>query len=166
MAIIICLLLVAYNNFTRLGQANAWDNHTLQVLLAGDQVEQAADHIQGAYLAFLIGGSESGLADLEKNRGELEQWIKEAKRLTTDNPSQQARLMQIENDAQEWFTARVFPRIEKRREFNKKLITADQYMHDPIMTGGFSRVQILHKTLDAFEAEEKTPLGRTQPSGQ
>ena len=66
MAIIICLLLVAYNNFTRLSQANAWDNHTLQVLLAGDQVEQAADHIQGAYLAFLIGGSESGLADLEK----------------------------------------------------------------------------------------------------
>ena len=138
-AIIICLLLVAYNNFTRLSQANAWDNHTLQVLLAGDQVEQATDHIQGAYLAFLIGGSESGLADLDKNRGELEQWIKEAKRLTTDNPNQQARLIQIENDAQEWFAARVFPRIEKRREFNKKLITAEQFMHDPIMTGGFSR---------------------------
>lgn len=40
-------------------------------------------------------------------------------------------------------------------------------MHDPIMTGGFSRVQVLHKTLDAFEAEEKRLLAeRSQAASE
>jgi methyl-accepting chemotaxis protein WspA len=157
-AIIVCLLLVAYNNFTRLGQANALDNHTLQVLLAGDQLEQAADHIQGIYLTFLADGKEESLRDLDGQQAELQRWLKEARTLTADNPNQQARLSQIESEAQDWITSRVLPRIEKRRDFNKKAITADQLLHDVIMTGGFSRVQILHKTLDAFEAEEKRLL--------
>jgi methyl-accepting chemotaxis protein WspA len=157
-AIIVCLLLVAYNNFTRLGQANALDNHTLQVLLAGDQLEQAIDHIQGTYLTFLADGKEESLRDLGGQQAELQRWLKEARTLTADNPNQQARLSQIESESQDWITSRVLPRIEKRRDFNRKVITADQLLHDVIMTGGFSRVQILHKTLDAFEAEEKRLL--------
>jgi methyl-accepting chemotaxis protein WspA len=37
LAIILVLLILAYNNFARLSEANGWDRHTLEVLLETDQ---------------------------------------------------------------------------------------------------------------------------------
>ena len=37
-AIILCLLILAYNNFARLSQANVWNRHTLEVLRELDTI--------------------------------------------------------------------------------------------------------------------------------
>lgn len=153
-AIIIVLLALAYNNFTRLAEANGWDQHTMKVLLASAQIDQDVTNQQASHLAFLANGSEAAAAEVKQFQGELSKTLREAKRMTADNPSQQARLGQVENDVRQWQVAQIQARMQKRRDFNNQRITAEQYLRDPLINAEFSRVAALRKVIDDFRAEE------------
>ncbi len=157
-AIIISLLLVAYQNFARLSQANQWDRHSMEVIVAGALIEQNLSNLHATYLGFLVNGDESAVGNIEKLQANFQAGLKESKILTSDNPRQQARLERIEADTRDWIATKVVPRIEKRRDFNRKLITAEQFMRDPLITEPFTRILAVRKTLDEFEAEEKALL--------
>lgn len=153
-AIILSLLLAAFNNFTRLSEANGWDRHTLQVLLAAAKVDQSVNHVQSSYLQFMVNGDESLLADLDQLRAEVKRGMQELKTLTADNPAQQERLARIEGETRDWIAVSVLPRIEKRRDFNKKLVTPAEYLSDPLMTNGFTRMKAILRGLENLEVEE------------
>ncbi len=157
-AIIISLLFAAFNNFTRLSEANGWDRHTLEVLLSATQIEQRINSLQSTYLGFLVGGDEAALAELDQMQADLKRNLDASKKLTSDNPSQQVRLDKIEAETREWIATRVLPRIEKRREFNKKTINAEQFLLDPLITLGYARYKSVLKGLEAFEEEENRLL--------
>ncbi|MRW94549.1 HAMP domain-containing protein [Duganella sp. FT80W] len=118
--IIIILLATAYNNFTKLSTASGWDLHTLQVLLEANQIETAAVQIQSSVRGFLLTGDEAVASQIAAEEDSLRQHLTEVTRLTSDNPSQQARLKRLSAYADNWLTKVVNPQLEKRRAAGKQ----------------------------------------------
>ena len=55
-AIILILLGMAYNSFSRLSQANAWDRHTMEVLVEIDKIHNYILQIQVDVRGFILTG--------------------------------------------------------------------------------------------------------------
>jgi len=86
-AIILFLLVLAYNNFARLSQANAWNRHTLEVLLEVDRVATSV----------------------------LQVHIRRTQSLTIDNAAQQERLRHLDSLVTTWMGEAINPQLERRR---------------------------------------------------
>jgi methyl-accepting chemotaxis protein WspA len=157
-AIIIFLLAAAYQNLVQLTIANGWDKHTFQVLLAGAHTEQKINDLQTAHLKFIVSGNYAVLKEIDQIQAEIQQSFKVVRALTIDNPVQQARLTLIETEVRDWIAVRMIPRMDRRRDFDKKLITADRLLSDPILTEEFKRIQNVRKLLDVFDDEEQKLL--------
>ncbi|MEG0987030.1 MAG: CHASE3 domain-containing protein, partial [Clostridia bacterium] len=60
-AIILILLGVAYNSFTRLSEANAWDRHTMEVQVEIDKIHNSILQIQVEARGFILTGNDASL---------------------------------------------------------------------------------------------------------
>src|SRR6476619_5635912 len=63
-AIILCLLIAAFQTFSSLSKANSWDQHTLQVLLDGAQIEQTINDLQAQHLKFIVNGNPASVQEI------------------------------------------------------------------------------------------------------
>ena len=95
-ALILFLLALAYNNFSKLSEANQWDRHTLEVLLETNSVATSVLQVQASTRGFMLTGNESLVAPITKEYDEARTHLAGAVKLTADNPSQQQRLRQLE----------------------------------------------------------------------
>ena len=77
-AIILLLLITAYNNFSRLSDANGWDRHTMEVLLELDKVNNIALQIQIDTRGFLLTGNETNVAGEKEDAEQLKQHMAKA----------------------------------------------------------------------------------------
>ena len=66
-AIILLLLILAYNNFSRLTDANNWDKHTMEVLIELDRVNNASLQIQVDTRGYILTGNETFVASEREN---------------------------------------------------------------------------------------------------
>jgi methyl-accepting chemotaxis protein WspA len=157
-AVIVLLLGSAYNNFTNLGDANALDRHTLQVILEGNEIEAASLNTQAEYRGFLLTGNERYLETLKKSEEDMQQHIDRAKRLIPNNVSQQERLKKLQAVVATWIADVVHPIIDKRRELGKGSTVADQMARDPLLATGFKYVTEIKDILNGFIEEENRLL--------
>ncbi|MYM31560.1 HAMP domain-containing protein [Duganella sp. CY15W] len=114
-AIIVILLAMAYNNFTRLSTASGWDRHTLEVLLEANQIETAIVQIQSSTRGFLLTGDENIASQIAAEEETMRHHLAEVTRLTSDNANQQARLKRLTPFLNSWLDKVVNPQLEKRR---------------------------------------------------
>jgi len=114
-AIILILLTLAYNNFTRLSTANGWDKHTMEVLLQADKVNNAILDIQVQVRGYYLTGDESRVKIDKDDIDELNREIEKMIALTADNPVQQERLKKLDAIAKSWFNDAIMVQVARRR---------------------------------------------------
>lgn len=158
LVIILILLAMAYNNFNRLSEANGWDRHTMQVLLAIDSVSVDLMEVQVEARGFYLTGSEVRLATLRKRIGELPDSIKKLQMLTIDNPTQVERLKKLQDLMHAWINEVIEPQTARRIELGNTPGAADTIGRSPQLTQGSPAAKAVYKVLDEAAAEENQLL--------
>jgi len=157
-AIILCLLILAYNNFARLSDANLWNRHTLEVLRELDTIATSVLQIQSSTRGYLLTGNENLVTPIRNEYATARAHVKRAQAITTDNAQQQDRLRRLDTLLVTWMEQVVTPQIERRR-------TAGAAMTAQAEAGvlaGTGSVASLREVLDDVEAEENRLLVQRQ----
>jgi len=124
-AIILILLILAYNNFTRLTEANGWDKHTMEVLIELDRINNASLQIQVDARGYILTGNETFIASERDNAELLKQHVAKSVQLTADNPQQNERLKRAQALLTTWADVNIRRQIEKRRALGDTKGAAD-----------------------------------------
>ena len=158
-AIILCLLILAYNNFARLSQANQWNRHTLEVLRELDNIATSVLQIQTSTRGYLLTGNESQVTPIRNEYATARAHLKRTQALTEDNAQQQERLRRLDTLLVTWMDQAVTPQIERRRTAGAPIAQAQI---DAAVTAGTGAVATLREALDDVEAEENRLLVQRQ----
>jgi methyl-accepting chemotaxis protein WspA len=151
-AIILLLLALAYNNFSKLSDANKWDRHTLEVLLETNNVATAMLQVQSATRGFLLTGNESLVAPITREFDTGREHLARAITLTADNPAQQQRLLQLRPMLEEWMGKSIQPEIAMRRAA-KGSVASEAALENAVVDGARA-VAGVRGVLDSLAAEE------------
>lgn len=153
-AIILFLLVLAYNNFSRLSEANKWDRHTLEVLLETNHIATSVLQIQTATRGFMLTGNESLVAPIKDEEAEARTHAARSLALTADNPAQQDRLRRLVPMLDNWISNVIVPLIDKRRELNKTVGATQQVASAADVLNGARTVADIRKLIEEIGAEE------------
>jgi methyl-accepting chemotaxis protein WspA len=155
-AIILILLAIAYNNFTRLTMANGWDKHTMQVLIEIDRVNNGVLRTQVEIRGYLLSGSENMLASEREYAQDFTEHMQNAIRLTADNPRQNDRLKKAGAMLDTWLNVNLKRQIEKRRALGDAKGAADSLGQSDELRESSAMVGSVRKLLeDATDEEER-----------
>ncbi|MES2743127.1 MAG: methyl-accepting chemotaxis protein [Pseudomonadota bacterium] len=157
-AIILVLLALAYNNFNRLSQANNWDKHTMQVLLAIDAVNNSLLKVQVEARGYYLTGSEERRLKLKTELTELPDTLSRLQTLIADNPGQVARLKQLNMLVATWLKDAVEPQTQLRQQLGSAANAADMVGRSAQLQQGGPAIKAVYKTLDEATAEENRLL--------
>ncbi len=164
-AIILVLLALAYNNFNRLSQANSWDKHTMEVLLAIDAVNIGLLQVQVEARGYYLTGNEERRAKIKLEMADLPEAIGRVQTLTADNPRQVVRLKQLNVLVDSWIKDAIEPQMQLRQQLGNAANAADTVGRSAQLQQGSPAVKAVYKTLDEATEEENRLLGqRSQTS--
>ncbi|MFM9437483.1 methyl-accepting chemotaxis protein WspA [Janthinobacterium sp. CG_23.3] len=152
-AIILVLLVVAYNSFARLSEANAWDRHTNDVMLRVDKVQNAILQIQAETRLFLLNGDEASLTPERDESQLLQSHVRQLVALTADNPAQQQRARKIEQLTLAWVKEWIAPLIVQRRALGGAAGAADMIGRS-LPKGGYPALKQSRQLIEELDAEE------------
>jgi methyl-accepting chemotaxis protein WspA len=157
-AIILFLLILAYNNFARLSQANAWDRHTLEVLLETNHVATSVLQVQSATRGYLLTGNETLIAPIHNEYERARRHVRRTMELTADNPGQQDRLRQLEPMLHTWMDKAITPQIDMRRAAGKSGQATVTPETATAVLAGTGSVATIRQILGEIEGEENRLL--------
>ena len=159
-AILLVLLVLAYNNFSKVSEATRLDRHTLEVLLEADQVGANVLDIQNQARGFLLTGDERFLTPEIDEEALLQKNLNHAISLTSDNPVQQERIRKIDATIDSWFNNVIRPLTAKRRALGQAPGATEQIARAPELRAGFTSVAEIRKMLAEVAAEENRLLAQ------
>ncbi|MGB9108137.1 MAG: methyl-accepting chemotaxis protein [Telluria sp.] len=159
-AIILCLLILAYNNFARLSQANGWDRHTLEVLLETNHIATSVLQVQSATRGYLLTGNESLVAPIHTEYERARSHLRRSLELTVDNAAQQERLRQLEPMLEAWMDKAISPQVEMRRALGKSGPAAITTQTEAAVLAGTGSVANIRQSIGEIESEENRLLER------
>ncbi len=159
-AIVLLLLLLAFNAFGRLAEANDWDRHTLEVLLETNKMTTSIVHVQNATRGFMLTGNEPLAASVDPEDKKARQHLARALQLTADNAAQQARLVRLRPLLDNWMQDVIRPLIAKRRALNAKVGESQQVASAADVLNGARTVAEIRQLVDQIGAEEARLLAQ------
>ncbi|MEO7493784.1 MAG: methyl-accepting chemotaxis protein, partial [Massilia sp.] len=165
-AIILFLLALAYNNFSKLSDANQLDRHTLEVLLESQQVTGSVLQIQATARGFVMSGQEDLLSEIPDEEKAARLHISRTLKLTVDNPSQQQRLQRLGTMFERWLDTVVHLQIEKRRTQDRARAKAEAVIFADGVLEGTRTVAAIRTLIDEIDAEETRLLALRQQQSQ
>jgi methyl-accepting chemotaxis protein WspA len=152
-AIILFLLALAYNNFSRLSAANGWNRHTLEVLLEANHVSTGVLQVQSSVRGYVMTGNDNLIAPVDSEFKEAGEHLAKAVALTADNPAQQQRLQQLRPMLDDWMNKSIKGQIELGRARTRSAAQDNQIIRDTVENGAHAMTAI-RAVLDAVEVEE------------
>ncbi|SDC87975.1 methyl-accepting chemotaxis protein WspA [Massilia sp. PDC64] len=161
-AIILCLLILAYNNFARLSEANQWNRHTLDVLREIDMIATSVLQIQTSTRGYLLTGNETLVAPIRNEFAAGRAHLKRAQALTVDNGQQQDRLRRLDTLMSTWMDQAIRPQIERPRDKGASGLVTVTSQTEAAVLAGTSSVAAMREVLDDVEAEENRLLVQRQ----
>jgi PAS domain S-box-containing protein len=151
--VLVGMVLLLLRDFRRTQYAQTWVVHTYQVINSAESVLSMMKDAERGERGFLLTGEESYLAPYNSAIAGLPSGLKELKYLTSDNPRQQARLVEINRLTSERLSVLKLA-IELRKASGVDAGIA-------VVRSG-QGVQVMDKlgsTLDAIMSEERRLLG-------
>ncbi len=124
-AIILILIVLAFNNFSSLTNANKWDRHSMEVLIELDRINNAALQLQVDARGYILTGNEAFLASEQEHAEIMKQRAAKAVQLTVDDPQQNERLKRAQALLSNWADVHIRRQIEKRRALSDSKGAAD-----------------------------------------
>ncbi|XLZ72405.1 methyl-accepting chemotaxis protein [Massilia sp. SR12] len=155
-AIILLLLILAYNNFNRLSEANAWDKHTADVLLELAGVSSTSLEVQNDVRGYLLTGDEAYLAAKQEHYEEMKQHLDKALQLTKDNPRQQERLKRTQGILLNWGDVLIQRQVDLRKELRDTKGAADAVGQSSVLKEAVQVRRRGRDLLDEAATEERS----------
>ncbi|MCS0591888.1 methyl-accepting chemotaxis protein [Massilia norwichensis] len=156
-ALLIVLVSLAYANFTRLGTANDMNIHTYQVLGEVDGILMSLGDIETGERGFALTGKEPSLEPYLAGKEGFRQHLASARKLTADNPRQQARLQRVAEEQQKWMDTAIEPVIALRRNTQDSDMGA---VVAAVQAGKGKRgMDAMRKLVAEIKAEESSLMG-------
>jgi methyl-accepting chemotaxis protein len=155
--ILAVLLTTAYTNFSRLAQANGWNNHTHEVMAESKSILEALLNMETGERGYALTGEDASMAPLKAGEKAFRSHLAAARKLTADNPAQQERLKKLEQAQADWYAKAVTPALEMRAKSN------DGASIDPLLQferdgHGREGMDSMRKILAEFSGEEEKLL--------
>lgn len=154
-ALLVLLLLLAYDNLQKLTAANALDRHTAEVLLEEAALGEIVLEIRNNARSYWYIGDVDAVDALPGQWDAVEQLLARLKQLTVDNPDQQARLDKLQGLIANWQQQIILPLVNKRRLGG---LSADAILNEPIIERGIGAVAAIRDLLQELAAEEERLL--------
>ena len=163
-AIILFLLILAYQNFSRLSEANSWNRHTLEVLLETGQMATALLQVQASTRGYLITGNETLVGPIRSEYASARKHLQRTQQLTIDNQAQQGRLARLESTMTSWMDTAILAQIDMRRAAGPGGIStpATAARVEAAVLNGSATVFAMRELLAEVEGEENRLLTRRQ----
>lgn len=158
LAVMFALLVLAYNNFTRLSEANKRDRHTLEVLLESDRIATSILQIHTSTRGYLLTANEQLVAPIETEYASARRHLARAMQLTAGYPHQLELFRSLEPMLTRWMNTRVMPQIENRRQLERSQAALSQRDAEAIVTRGTQAVAEMRRVLEQVESEENRLL--------
>ena len=152
--ILLILLVLAYNNFSKVSEATRLDRHTLEVLLEADQIGANVLDLQNQVRGFMLTGEERFLTLDIDEEALLHKNVNHAISLTADNPAQQQRLRRVAAMIDSWQDNVIRPLTEKRRALGPTPEATASIARAPELFTGFASVSEIRQTLAEVSADE------------
>lgn len=153
-AIILFLLILAFNNFAQLSEANRWNRHTLEVLLETDQIATSVLQVQTSLRGYLLTGNETLVAPIRNEYANARTHLRRALELTIDNATQQERLRQLDPMLVTWMERAISPQLEMHRDAVRAQNAALAPAQAGAVLAGTGSVATMRQLLGQVEAEE------------
>ncbi|WP_338758553.1 methyl-accepting chemotaxis protein [Massilia sp. METH4] len=158
LAIILVLLVIAYNNFAKLRAANEWDRHTMQVVNAIDRVSLAVVEVQVEARGYYLTGTPARLAKTREAVAQLPATITTLQKLVVDNPAQAARAARLENMTLSWVRDVLEPQTALREQLGNTPGAADTIGKMPQFQEASPVISGVHALLAEARKEENALL--------
>jgi methyl-accepting chemotaxis protein WspA len=159
LAIILVLLSIAYNRFSSLSEANAWDRHTMDVIQAIDVLRNDLLQVQVEARGYYLTGSQQRLDRTYKEMSDLPASIAKLQKLTADNPVQVTRFQKLEQMINVWSKEVITSQLKMRQDLGDKPGAADTMGRTPQLANVTSSgIAEIYKFMNEAAAEEKRLL--------
>jgi PAS domain S-box-containing protein len=150
--VLIGMVLLLLRDFERTQAAQGWVAHTYQVIDSAESLKSMMKDAETGERGFLLTGDESYLAPYNLAIAGLPRGLKELKNLTSDNPAQQARWVEINRLTSERL------RVLKHAIELRKVSQVDAALALVRYGRGEPAMDELRSTLDAVISEERRLL--------
>ncbi|TFW27716.1 methyl-accepting chemotaxis protein, partial [Duganella callida] len=152
--ILAILLASAYTNFSRLAQANGWNNHTHAVIAETQAILESLLNMETGERGYALTGEDASLAPLKAGQASFGRHLQQARTLTADNPAQQQRLRQLEQEQQAWYSGAIAPALDMRNRANDgaSIDTLLQFEREGNGRAGMDKMRALLKEVSDAEA--------------
>ncbi len=165
-SIILVLLFMAFNNFSRLSEASKLDRRTLEILVETNELSHAMLEIQAEARGFMLTGNERFLSPEQDERAEFRQHYQKAQELILD-PAVKAKMQQVNGLVDSWLKQVIDPLLARRRALGNAPAAADAISKAPELQLGFEFVTNALRLLDEINDQESKRLEeRTRQSGE
>ncbi|MBK7002533.1 MAG: CHASE3 domain-containing protein [Rhodoferax sp.] len=151
--ILVSVIGIGYLNLGRYASASGWNVHTYEVLEETDNVLVSLINIETGQRGFLVAGKDEFLEPLNEGKKGFAKHHAAAKKLTSDNATQQARLEKLEDTYQAWMKDSVETSIKIRRTVGGNL---SQYGEVIAAVGsGKTQMDAMRKIIDEIDQDER-----------
>lgn len=157
--IIVVLIGVVRDGFSKIEDATNWNIHTYDVLGVSSKLIISLTNIETGMRGYALSGEEEFLAPLTSGKNSFDQEWNELKRLTSDNPLQQQRLAEIRSTQQKWYTEDIEGTLALRRS----VVAGNAAMDDIIrrISGRQDKAKMdsMRKLIAEIQEDEQKLLG-------
>lgn len=115
LAVLLFLVGFSFFNFRKLAEANEWNDHSYQVLLATQRLSEGLFLVDAGVRLYMTTGEESAYKTYQQNVQTYQGRFKDLEQLTTDSTEQQTHLQQLSQLEADWTTNSVEPALASRR---------------------------------------------------
>ncbi|WP_229491036.1 HAMP domain-containing methyl-accepting chemotaxis protein, partial [Pseudoduganella namucuonensis] len=167
LAIILVLLATAYNNFSRLSEANAWDRHTMNVLLAIDEVRNHILEAQVQLRGYYLTGDAYRIERIKTQLDDIPAAMQKLRKLTEDNPAQKERLAKVTSNLDTWVKDVAEVQVARRQQLGDTPGAADIIGKAPesqLKQGSPLTGAVYAALKEAADEENRLLVERTQAS--
>ena len=152
-AIILFLLVSAYNSFSRLSEASQLDRRTLEVMVEAQKIAHDFFEIMGESRGFMLTGDERFLTPHKDERAELRKHLVRAGELIVD-PAVKAKLVRVNGLIEGWLAQVIDPMVARRRQLGAAPGAADEMGKSAEMRLALSTVAETVRLLDEIHVDE------------
>jgi methyl-accepting chemotaxis protein WspA len=158
LAIMLVLLTIAYNRFSSLSEANAWDRHSMEVIQSIDNLRLDLLQVQVEARGYYLTGAPVRLARARKELLDIPASLHKLQALVGDNAEQLARFKKLETMADGWARDVIDTQLTMREQMGSTPGAADAMGRTPQLAGANPVIGEIYKFMAAATAEEQRLL--------
>ena len=161
--IIFLMVVVVRDAFSKIDNATNWNIHTYTVLDASNKLLVSLTNIETGMRGFALSGDDDFLAPLTAGKNNFDQLHAELVKLTSDNPTQQQRLAELNATQRKWFAEDISGSVALRRSVVAGKATIDDVIKRIKDRQDKAKMDGMRKLIaDLQQDEQKLLAGRTK----